>query len=1636
VCRRLDRGFRCGCARGLGRALAIGAALASLCWASSARAEFCWDYVDGNNALTPVLCVAPANLNCANNANFDINTVSPTCDISPPAPMTGTNCCCTCPNPFSNSAGTGDCSQDSTACTSRPPPPGRVYTQTVLDMHAAWHNCFGGISTNPNTGRSARWLAFHRQFELDFDLFRERVHGCSPGSGGDKQGCFIQKIDWFPGMTMGPQLHQGGAGLTSGQHPRGCGTGPNRPDNVVCETCAPLPQCMFRSSAGPMGAPVCNTAADCPDLPAAGGPPLTCVNNRCVVGGCGGPTVPSPINTYDDLDDFQSIDELALVLDTEFHSRMHTNVSQPFVTDCNTLAPMECTTHPGSTCQFVGNRSTCVYNRDLENSRCSPRDSMFWRLHKELDQVGRAWQTNRPTDVMVVLDHSGSMGELDSSGRPKMDMAKEAAQMFADLLEQGQNYRMGINSFANGVTPDMPLTSADDPNFLTTVGQELGAIAVGGCTSIGSGLQGAVQQLCNGSFPDPVSGTTFPSCSPVHGATFPPSMSGGPNQRKAVVLLTDGMENRPPCLLSQAAAQTGDCGGVCGGTQLPLTDVLGPRLQLCAVGFGQAGSLNTNLLTLLAEQQGGIYMQSPAAGTDGTWIDLKDFYVKCMGQISDSFVGLDPKGVIGSTEMQSDPSTYSSCDDSKLTFVGGWRNSGALRLMVNAPSGRLVRPATANESSLASTYNFFRVQLPHQGEAPGGWRSQLIRPHNSYVNGFTTDSLASNVAVPLVRRQIQRLCPNGCAQVLYFEDGRLGARSSYDDALAAELATGLIGSVTRVATASDFADALLGGGTFDLIVYAHQMTFDAEPYDIALRDRLCNTSQRAIVTETRTTTGSGEFVSDIPIQINRCSGANPDGTLNWTTLSGDGRLFEGTFTLGNPGYTRVSYGLANADPPTGRLHEIQGFNERPDVSEEGGQSGAVAAEGQVLGSDEPHFEELLESPIFPPAERWFTDVLVKGGSRLSDQPMQAQLRTGRQGLLASVEVMTPDIPLGGWDNVAATVEVQSPLAGNGIGQTLINIGPQASTATPTADGLDGRAAALALAPAIPTVTETFVLNDNGTNGDLIARNAVWGTEIPTRGNVDGMYRLHFKADFTKNGCTTRRELVRSLFVDVGVDPATSVVSVAPRPGGGFIVILFPRDRFGNPVGWGRDLKPKCDPSPACSCSSSTITDHLDGRYTVTVTAPPNTPTCSITILGEPISVHTNPACNTDTTPPKFVNLRSATYGSCVPGGGDVKIQPPTATDNCTTPPKVTGRVIRSNGVVNPDPPDALEGSQFLAIGTHVIRWTARDARGNQTSVDQTVFVGPGLFANGFLRMADRSRAVTGLGPFANVGNAGIVDTNIGVETQVGPLLSKASVVVRDRGKVYGTLITSGTLTRHNGTLIGGPILEHAPVPLPPFPALNVTFPPPTGLPISVEPGQTRTLAPGSYRTVSVKSRGTLVLSSSTGSYFFERLNLEPQADVKVNGNPALFIKLGFIHRGRFITSSGSPASVTIGYNGTEAVFLEAPFGGSLLAPKATVTVRAVYTGELYAKNVEVSPDIAFLCKPGGAPVRVLGAHWEEGAGDGTDAAGGEGCGCGTALPGRAATMASVGALLGLSALLGLVRRGRRHRHRRPGVPAG
>ena len=61
-------------------------------------------------------------------------------------------------------------------------------------MHSGWHDCFGNIGAsdgNNPPGRSQRWYAFHRQFEIDFNVWRETV-GLSP----------IESLEWCPGMNM------------------------------------------------------------------------------------------------------------------------------------------------------------------------------------------------------------------------------------------------------------------------------------------------------------------------------------------------------------------------------------------------------------------------------------------------------------------------------------------------------------------------------------------------------------------------------------------------------------------------------------------------------------------------------------------------------------------------------------------------------------------------------------------------------------------------------------------------------------------------------------------------------------------------------------------------------------------------------------------------------------------------------------------------------------------------------------------------------------------------------------------------------------------------------------------------------------------------------------------------------------------------------------------------------------------------------------------------------------------------------------------------------------------------------------------------------------------------------------------
>lgn len=1035
-----------------------------------AQSEICWSYTDLELAKVPLKCVEMGDgvTPCAWN---------PTCntDLDP------SDCCMAIADPGA--------------------------TQTIGEMHVAWHDCLGNVGTAaspPPPNRGLRWYAFHRQLEWDFNEFRA-------GVGLPK----LESLEWCPGMIM-PHGHFG-AGLAGGAHPLGCGTGINRPNNVACNTCVAFDQCLYLPGGGPSG---CAASPGCSQ---------------------GGVTFP-----YASLDQFQNADEIATLLDAFFHGHMHGAVANA---------------------DFGG------YNTDCADPNCSTRDGMFWRLHKALDDVVRAWQERNAVDVTLVIDRSGSMAAASGTGvGTRLENAVEAADMFGDLLEEGrtdgQTNRIGIVSYssnASNAALNMPLTNVDltlrDPGqpFETT----LNALAPGGMTSIGSGIEGAIDQLCPGG-----------TCN-----GYVPAV--GENSRKAILLLTDGRENRAPCL--EAGCHSG------GGAEIDYTTL--DLTQICSVGLGSPAAVNGDLLTILSERQGGIFMNN----TDASGTDLKDFFTKCFAQLTDEFIGLDPNGTLLASQPASPIIPYSSCEDDRITFTSGWQRSSLpgdhLHLLVKSPLGDAWAAAPGwGEASTQPAWAFKRAPLPYRGQDQGTWTMQLLRPQKHFVNGFTSDSFAKlDQGVALVRRQIQRLCPVAadgtlsCKQVLLFESSLKG-ESAYQNALRKEKGV-TVGGIKTAADANDFAKHL--GSEWDLIVYAQQGGWDQpQPFDDKLSNQVCG-GQKVILTDTRAEYGKS---------LLRCAGAVRDeAATNFSSLEPTETFLDGgTIQLANPGYPVFSFGLLSAGGTQGLLHAQE--------AQAGGGAAAKAGPIAVLGGT------LAGSDI-----DWHANVLVTGLSKLTPHLPFTVPKTG-QPLTAAVRILAPNQRRGGYPGSQMTVEVQRPTVG--LGSLSYNPGDRADYPRSPA------------APTIRTVSETFTIADNGRKGDQYARNGTFSAELPISAAVDGLYTMHFRFNYpTGSGCVARRELKQTLYVDVAVDQHSSRVvmgePLTTKTAQGMSQVpvhLRPQDALGNVLGSGRSAKAEC--FAPCQCDPSTVVDHGDGSYTLNLGVPAGVDpaACSFDAFGENFSL--------------------------------------------------------------------------------------------------------------------------------------------------------------------------------------------------------------------------------------------------------------------------------------------------------------------------------------------------------------------------------------------------------------------------------
>lgn len=310
----------------------------------------------------------------------------------------------------------------------------------------------------------------------------------------------------------------------------------------------------------------------------------------------------------------------------------------------------------------------------------------------------------------------------------------------------------------------------------------------------------------------------------------------------------------------------------------------------------------------------------------------------------------------------------------------------------------------------------------------------------------------------------------------------------------------------------------------------------------------------------------------------------------------------------------------------------------------------------------------------------------------------------------------------------------------------------------------------------------------------------------------------------------------------------------------------------------------------------------------------------------------------------------------------------TATDSCGATLDVDGLVTLVDGFELPTPSPIVDHVATLAGSTAEVVWTAIDRVGNLVSTQQTIDLAnrPALFAIDKLKLADRARVITSSG-FGALYSGGAAGVELGVDAKVGTVWSAANVTASNGSTINGEVTAGGNLFLGNNATVTGPVtLGQAPA-FPDFPELRRAFPTATKA-VTLSNNAKLTLAPGSYRAVTVFSGSRLQLTA--GDYYFESLQLEPQAVLKVvktAGPVRVFVDTSLIYRGRLEQVPVGPSGFSLGLKTKNDSFLESVFQGRFVAPNAHVALGAgnalQFLGEFAARSLELRPGVQVLAGP-------------------------------------------------------------------------
>jgi hypothetical protein len=286
------------------------------------------------------------------------------------------------------------------------------------------------------------------------------------------------------------------------------------------------------------------------------------------------------------------------------------------------------------------------------------------------DETGQEFQfellantIHRPTvAVQMVLDQSGSMAwPAGTSGLTRLSVLKDAANLFATLIQA--NNGLGIVRFDQDAYPP------DDPTYpglsitkiLTDADRDTAHAAINahgahGETSVGDGLIMGHDQLI--------------------------ALPAGSYDNRAILLLTDGIENQP-----QSIAYA-----VGGGF------VDNPAY---AVGLGNEFQVNTAALNEVTGSVGGNLLLSGVltSGTDD-YFRVKKFFLQILAGVTNTSIVRDPVGYINLGDRIAIPYQLSETDiNCRLILLSDFP---VLKLSTETPNGTII--TQANGPAIGATF--------------------------------------------------------------------------------------------------------------------------------------------------------------------------------------------------------------------------------------------------------------------------------------------------------------------------------------------------------------------------------------------------------------------------------------------------------------------------------------------------------------------------------------------------------------------------------------------------------------------------------------------------------------------------------------------------------------------------------------------------------------------------------------------------------------------------------------------------------------------------------------------------------------------------------------------------------------------